>query len=131
MLCCNLLPFLFLERYWTFDQEEITWTLWSLRLMCSIPEILERGLYYIVAFSSALAVLNSVPCFKLDGQHIVKSFIIDLEIPFITKENTRSFGNRPKIVPWRRNFANALTIFGTVLLLLNVVLGCSKAFGFS
>ena len=92
--------------------------------------MMERGLYYIVAFSSALAVLNAVPCFKLDGQHIVKAFIVDLEIPFITKENLRSFGSRPKISRWRKSFANLLTIFGTVILILNVIMGCSKAFGF-
>ena len=100
-------------------------------LISSIPEVVERGLYYVVAFSSALAVLNAVPCFKLDGQHIVQSFIVDLEIPFITKENNRSFGSRPNVGHWRKLFANWLTIFGTVLLIINVILGCSKAFGFS
>ena len=121
----------FSERHWRLNEDDISWTLWSLRLISSIPEVVERGLYYVVAFSSALAVLNAVPCFKLDGQHIVKSFIVDLEIPFVTKESNRSFGSRPNVGHWRKTFANFLTIFGTVLLLLNVILGCSKAFGFS
>ena len=92
--------------------------------------------YYVVAFSSALAVLNAVPCLKLDGQHIVKCFIIDLQMPcFYTKDNnysrTTSFGSRSKVAQWRKTFAKILTIFGTVLLVLNVILGCSKSFGFS
>ena len=39
--------------------------------------MLERELFYVVAFSSALAVLNAVPCFKLDGQHVIKAFVVD------------------------------------------------------
>ena len=119
----------FCYRHWTIKEDDSSWTLWSLRSISSIPEVIERGLYYVVAFSSALAVLNAVPCFKLDGQHIVKAFISDLHIPFVTKEETRSFGSSPNGSQWRKKFANFLTIFGTILLLLNVILGCSKAFG--
>ena len=97
--------------------------------------MIERSFYYVVAFSSALAVLNAVPCIKLDGQHIVKCFIIDLQIPFLNaKDNisnrVSSIGPRTKFGQWRKTFAKALIIFGTVLLLLNVILGFSKSFGF-
>ena len=70
-------------------------------LFTGIPEMIEHSFYYVVAFSSALAILNAVPCMKLDGQHIVKCFIIDLQIPFINaKDNisnhVSSFGQRTK-----------------------------------
>ena len=104
---------------------------WSLRLLTWIPEILERELFYMVAFSSALAVLNAVPCFMLDGQHIVKAFVVDFDIPCITRENSHLLRNRSKFGRWRKSIANTLTIFGTVLLILNVILGCFKAFGIS
>ena len=93
--------------------------------------MLERELFYVVAFSSALAVLNAVPCFKLDGQHVIKAFVVDFEIPCLANDASHSFGNRSKISRWRKSAANLLTIFGTVLLILNVILGCLKAFGFS
>ena len=104
-------------------------------LFTGIPEMIERSFYYVVAFSSALAVLNAVPCIKLDGQHIVKCFIIDLQIPFLNaKDNisnrASSIGQRSKFVQSRKTFAKVLTILGTVLLLLNIILGCSKSFGF-
>ena len=128
----NFLPY----RFWAVKEGDVSWTAWSLQLISAMPEILERSFYYVVAFSSALGVLNAVPCFKLDGQHIVKCFIIDLQIPsFYTKDNVSnratSFGPRTKFGRWRKTFAKVVTIFGTVLLLLNVILGCSKSFGLS
>ena len=117
------------HRYWSINEDDIGWSLWSLQLISGIPELLERELFYIVAFSSALAVLNAVPCFKLDGQHIVKAFIEELEIPCLTKE--RVSRNRSTIRRnWRATASNILMIFGTFLLISNVLLGCSKAFGF-
>ena len=97
--------------------------------MSRLPDMTERGLFYIVAFSSALAVLNAVPCFKLDGQHVIKAFIVDLEIPFLT-EKLHLFGNRSKINRLRKSVANTLTVFGTIILILNVIFGCITAFGF-
>ena len=97
--------------------------------------MIEHRFNYAVAFSSALAVLNAVTCMKQDGQHIVKCFIIDLQIPFLNaKDNisnhVSSFGQRTKFGQWRIFFAKALTIFRTVLLLMNVMLGCLTSFGF-
>ena len=97
--------------------------------------MIEHRFNYAVAFSSALAVLNAVTCMKQDGQHIVKCFIIDLQIPFLNAKDTianrvSSIGQRTKFSQWRKTFAKVLTIFGTVLLVLNVILGCSKSFGF-
>jgi len=125
----------YIPRYWAIRESEAGWSEWSLWILSAIPEIAERSFYYVVAFSSALAVLNAVPCLKLDGQHIVKCFIIDLQIPLLNaKDNvpsrTSSFGPRIKVNQWRKTFAKFLTIFGTVLLSLNVILGCSKSFGF-
>ena len=124
-------------RFWTLRDKDISWKAWFLWLFTGIPEMIERSFYYVVAFSSALAVLNAVPCIKLDGQHIVKCFIIDLQIPFLNpKDNIYNRGSmnvqswqRTKFDQWRKTFAKVLTIFGTVLLLLNVLLGCSKSFG--
>ena len=107
-----------------------SWTSWPLQIMSRIPDMIERELFYVVAFSSALAVLNAVPCFKLDGQHVIKAFIVDLEIPFVT-ETLRLFGNRARINRVRKSVANLLTILGTIILILNVGFGCLKAFGFS
>ena len=78
-------------------------------LFTGIPEMIERGFYYVVAFSSALAVLNAVPCIKLDGQHIVKCFIIDLQITFLNDNDNisnrvSSFGQRTKFGQWRNFF---------------------------
>ena len=78
-------------------------------LFTGIPEVIGRSFYYVVAFPCALAVLNAVPCIKLDGQHIVKCFIIDLQIPFLdARENisnrVSSFGQRTKFGQWRNFF---------------------------
>ena len=128
--------YVIIYRYWVVGGENNSWIEWFLWLLSEIPEIAERSFYYVVAFSSALAVLNAVPCMKLDGQHIAKCFIIDLQIPvFNAKDNVpsraSSFGSRTKLYQWRKTFAKLLTISGTVLLLLNVILGCAKSFGFS
>merc|ERR1719273_860449 len=92
----------YIPRYWAVQDTNINWTSRPLQFMSRLPDMTERGLFYIVAFSSALAVLNAVPCFKLDGQHVIKAFIVDLEIPFLT-EKLHLFGNRSKINRLRKS----------------------------
>ena len=44
-------------------------------LPVGLPVLLEKGLYYTCSFSLALALINIVPCFMLDGQFIIKALM--------------------------------------------------------
>lgn len=77
-------------------------------LMNSLPPKLEKLLYYFVILSSALAALNAVPCWRLDGCLTLAALINHLQI----------IGPRtkPKLV-------RGLTHLGTALLVANMALG--------
>lgn len=66
---------------------------------------------YIISLSGALAVINAVPCFALDGQWILNSFLeATLSSVIVEKENRELFGF-------------FILLGGTALLTANVVLG--------
>ena len=70
--------------------------------------------HYVASFSGALAVLNVVPCFMLDGQHMTR-VLVDLIFPCYQK-TIRSI------------IALTFTIVGTVLLALNICVGLWQLF---
>ena len=73
------------------------------------PDLIIKFLSYLSAFSAGLAVLNVVPSYLLDGQHIVRVLV---EILLRHKsENTRL------------TVTASLTMLGTLLIAVNIVLG--------
>ena len=74
------------------------------------PHRLELLAYYAASFSGALAVLNVVPCFMLDGQHMIR---VVVEIAFGAKRDLVAF---------------TFTVVGTILLVANVLVGIWKLF---
>jgi S2P endopeptidase len=44
-------------------------------LPLTMPLNIEKGLYYITSFSLALALINIIPCFMLDGQFAIKALV--------------------------------------------------------
>ncbi|KAG8450605.1 hypothetical protein GDO86_003034, partial [Hymenochirus boettgeri] len=80
-------------------------------LSLSFPVVIETFCKYLISLSGALAVINAVPCFALDGQWILNSFI----------EATLS-----NIIPDKQNrelVGFFILLAGSVLLTSNVVLG--------
>ena len=76
------------------------------------PNRIELLAYYIASFSGALAVLNVVPCFMLDGQHMIR-VLVELLCP--------SFETRVK-----QTMILSFTIIGSLLIIVNLVVGiCS------
>ena len=62
-----------------------------------LPSVVELLLYYIASLSAGLAVLNVVPCFMLDGQHVLRVLVqcplqdlsfLQLSIYFVIKKQT-------------------------------------------
>nr|XP_014353152.1 PREDICTED: membrane-bound transcription factor site-2 protease-like [Latimeria chalumnae] len=80
-------------------------------LSMDLPVVIETFCKYLVSLSGALAVVNSVPCFALDGQWMLNSFLeVTLSSLIIERED--------------REFAGFLILlFGSALLAANVVLG--------
>lgn len=76
-----------------------------------IPDAIELLMKYVVAFSVALALLNAVPCYALDGQHIAQVFNDWLRL-----------GTRNKYAFW----LNTTLIYGTCILLANVFVALIK-----
>ena len=74
-----------------------------------LPSMVELLSHYMASFSGALAVLNVVPCFMLDGQHMTR---VVTDLVFSCYES----GTRSVI-------ALTFTIVGTVLLSLNILVG--------
>ena len=73
------------------------------------PSMMELLAHYVASFSGALAVLNVVPCFMLDGQHMAR-VLVDICCSCYD-DNTRSV------------VSLTFTIVGTVLLILNILVG--------
>ena len=63
------------EIYNDLEVSEYIWRFGSVSWISSIPRRVERLLYFIVIVSSALGVLNAIPCWRLDGQHIVSALL--------------------------------------------------------
>ena len=78
-----------------------------------VPRVLEKLMYYVVILSSALACLNAVPCWRLDGCLTVQALADQLRWAW-----PLSLGQRQKkrAVQWA-------THLGTGLLVLNLGLG--------
>ena len=74
-----------------------------------LPDFLLTLLEFLTAFSGGLAVLNVVPSYLLDGQHIIK-VLVDIMM-------TRS----SEIT--RTNIVMGLTMTGTLLVVSNILLG--------
>ncbi|CAJ0943218.1 unnamed protein product, partial [Mesorhabditis belari] len=82
---------------------------WVPRVLPHTVELLGK---YVVTLSVALGVLNAVPCFALDGQHIVVAISQSVKIP------------RKR----RHRLVQVLLLYGTFLLAANVVLGFFRFF---
>ncbi len=78
-------------------------------LPAGLPDRAELLAHYVASFSGALAVLNVVPCYMLDGQHIIR-VLADIVFPCYA-DNIRAV------------VACTFTVVGTVLLVLNIGVG--------
>ena len=76
-------------------------------LPISFPTYFEKICYYTASFSLALALINIVPCMMLDGQHVVNALV------GLVQGNSEL----PK-----SHISRCLINFGSILLLLNIVL---------
>ncbi|CAH2220642.1 membrane-bound transcription factor site-2 protease [Pelobates cultripes] len=80
-------------------------------LSIHFPLVIETFCKYLISLSGALAVINAVPCFALDGQWILNSFLeATLSSVILEKENRELFGF-------------FILLAGSALLTANVVLG--------
>jgi len=79
-------------------------------LHLDLPYIIETFCKYIVSLSGALALLNVVPCYALDGQWILTAFVELLLYRIIPDEETRGL------------LYTVIVLFGTLLLALNIVI---------
>jgi len=75
----------------------------------NLPDMLVKFCNYIASFSAALAVLNVVPSYLLDGQHMARILVEMLMGSFCSKTRT--------IV------ARGATVMGTFLICVNILLG--------
>ncbi|XP_020386760.1 membrane-bound transcription factor site-2 protease [Rhincodon typus] len=80
-------------------------------LHLDFPVVIETFCKYLLSLSGALAVINAVPCFALDGQWMLSSFLeATLSSLVVEKQN-------------RELIAFFILLFGSALLASNVVLG--------
>lgn len=79
-------------------------------LPMEFPTILETFLIYLVSLSGALALLNMVPCYSLDGQWALFAFVDHLLISYIPLEDQRNM------------LCNIILTLGTLLLASNIML---------
>jgi len=78
-------------------------------LPLQLPDILIKLCNFIATFSAGLAVLNVVPSYLLDGQHMTRVLVEMMMINFSQKS--------------RINVAMGLTVTGSLLILINILLG--------
>ncbi|KAG9485746.1 membrane-bound transcription factor site-2 protease [Eleutherodactylus coqui] len=80
-------------------------------LSVDLPVVIETFCKYVISLSGALAVINAVPCFALDGQWILNSFLeATLSSLIVQKENRELLGF-------------FILLAGSILLTANVALG--------
>ncbi|XP_071801549.1 membrane-bound transcription factor site-2 protease-like isoform X2 [Asterias amurensis] len=79
-------------------------------LPLSLPDVIELFCKYLISFSGALAILNAIPCYALDGQYILKAFM----------EHT--LASRISSTSDRNLIYSLILLFGTLLLGANLVL---------
>jgi len=78
-------------------------------LPLQLPDIVTKLSNYIATFSAGLAVLNVVPSYLLDGQHMIRVLVEMVMINFSQKN--------------RINVTMSLTVLGSFLILINILLG--------
>jgi len=78
-------------------------------LPLALPDMLVKLCNYMAAFSAALAVLNVVPSYLLDGQHMAR-VLVEMFLGSFTEKA-------------RTNVTIGVTVFGTVLIFTNILLG--------
>ncbi|NXJ03520.1 MBTP2 protease, partial [Odontophorus gujanensis] len=80
-------------------------------LSIDLPVVIETFCKYLISLSGALAVINAVPCFALDGQWILNSFLeATLSSLIVEKQNRELVGF-------------LILLAGSTLLAANVALG--------
>jgi len=79
-----------------------------------LPRAIDLFCRYLVTFSLAMALLNAVPCFSLDGQYICQT---------LTEAFCHKWPQRR-----RQSLTNLILYYGTFLLCANVVIGFFKFF---
>uniref|UniRef100_F1KR60 Membrane-bound transcription factor site-2 protease n=1 Tax=Ascaris suum TaxID=6253 RepID=F1KR60_ASCSU len=79
-----------------------------------LPFVGELFSKYLVTFSSAMALLNAVPCYGLDGQLMVTTVIESLFSKWTPSR--------------RRNLNTLLLYYGTFVLSFNVIIGIFRSF---
>jgi len=77
--------------------------------LVNFPHHLNSLCMYLISISSALAILNMVPCFCLDGH---QTLLILLEIYFPTSPKLRS------------TLGTVILMFGSLLLISNITIAC-------
>lgn len=82
----------------------------SYLLPMEIPNMLEMFLIYLVSLSGALALLNMVPCYSLDGQWALFALVDHTLTSFIPNEDQRNM------------LCNIILTLGTLLLAANITL---------
>ena len=78
-------------------------------LPLQLPDIVTKLSNYIATFSAGLAVLNVVPSYLLDGQHMIRVLVEMVMINFSQKN--------------RINVTMSLTVLGSFLIFINILLG--------
>merc|ERR1719431_2110031 len=74
-----------------------------------LPDMLIKLCNFLAAFSAALAVLNVVPSYLLDGQHMARVLVEMMMVNYSSKT--------------RINVTMGLTVCGSSLILINILLG--------
>ncbi|XP_015760000.1 PREDICTED: membrane-bound transcription factor site-2 protease-like [Acropora digitifera] len=82
----------------------------SVLLPMEFPNVLETFLIYLVSLSGALALLNMVPCYALDGQWALFAFVDHTLTSYICQEDQRNM------------LCNVILTLGTLLLASNIML---------
>jgi len=83
---------------------------WASFMCASFPEVVARLCRYIVSISLGLAILNILPCFFFDGQHIISALCDALLIG----------GGFDSAL--RRTLVTYVSTLGTVLLVVTLAL---------
>lgn len=73
------------------------------------PYVLETFSNYVISLSGALALLNVVPCYALDGQYILMAILELILSPFLEKSS-------------RLAIFTVILLFGTLLVATNVII---------
>ena len=87
------------------------------------PNFILKFCGYFVSISSALALLNVVPCFWLDGNHILNSMV-----EILSSRSPNNLVNHKKSRKLKI-YLNIFMYFSSFLLLANLIISSWKVFG--